>query len=165
MHCKQLSRTSSIGRLMETIKLEVGTGLEFYVSCATIVIRRQRPKPFDRPPMPLETKLWRDCNHSIITWQILGVLGKREELLILLGCPGSTLHCGKGLLIYLVFCFVFFVLFVIVLWLVWQALPMSLNCTLLLAHSVFSNVYISYQSILINRWWFFWAEYNMLPTT
>ena len=42
---------------METLILEVGTGLEFYVSGAKIVIRRQRPKPIERPPMQLETKL------------------------------------------------------------------------------------------------------------
>jgi hypothetical protein len=41
---------------MATLILEVGIGLEFYVSGAKIVIRCQRPKPTERPPMPLETQ-------------------------------------------------------------------------------------------------------------
>jgi hypothetical protein len=56
MHCKQLSRTSSIGRLMATLIIGVGTGLEFYASGAKIVIRYQRTKPYERPPVPLAAK-------------------------------------------------------------------------------------------------------------
>jgi hypothetical protein len=44
-------------------------------------------------------------------------------------------------------------------------LPMSLNCTSLSVHSVFSNVYLSCQAILSKRWLLFRAEYNILLKT
>jgi hypothetical protein len=56
----------AICRFMTTLILEVGAGYEFYVS-GVIIVTRQRPKPFLRPPMPLPTKLWREWNHSIFT--------------------------------------------------------------------------------------------------
>ena len=57
-----------ITQLVDNIPLilEVGAGYELYVS-GVIIVTRQRPKPFLRPPMPLPTKLWREWNHSIFT--------------------------------------------------------------------------------------------------
>ena len=102
----------AIGRFMTTLILEVGTRFEFYISVFIIMITRQRPKPLLPPPMPLPSTLWREWNHSIFFRQILRILGKREELLILRGCLGSPrLFCGCKLFIYLVVCALCFFVF------------------------------------------------------
>jgi hypothetical protein len=110
----------AIGRFMTTLILEVGTRFEFYISVVIIMITRQRPKPLLRPPMPLPTKLWREWNHSIFFRQILRILGKREELLILRGCPGSPPGFLWVQVVHILscLCFVFFCIYVFFLRLV-----------------------------------------------
>ena len=69
------------------------------------------------------------------------------------GFPVGVL-VGSMLLIFLLFCVRFFALFFFVLCLVCQLLPMYLNCSFLIAPSVFSNVYvqIEFTSRKCNIW-------------
>ena len=114
--------------------------------------------------MPLAKQLWRELNHSIITWQILGSYARWRNCLSF--AAAWDLHRVIGvvkvanILMFFALCFSFDSM-----WRVWPMLPMSLNCTLSIVHSVFSNVYVSSQSMLHKRWLLFRAEYSMLLKT
>ena len=114
--------------------------------------------------MPLAKQLWRELNHSIITWQILGSYARGRNCLSF--AAAWDLHRVIGvvkvanILMFFALCFSFDSM-----WRVWPMLPMSLNCTLSIVHSVFSNVYVSSQSMLHKRWLLFRAEYSMLLKT
>jgi hypothetical protein len=60
--------------------------------------------------------------------------------------------------------YVCFVLFVFVLCLACQMLPVSLDCPLFIAHSVFSNVYLSYCILVNHIWWFTYENIYSLMT-
>jgi len=60
-------------------------------------------------------------------------------------------NCSDGVVLFAMFVF---------LHLVWPMLPFSLDCPFLIAHSVFSNVYLSYLLVKINN--FSNSEFKLL---
>jgi hypothetical protein len=72
-----------------------------------------------------------------------------EQTLLLITCIlYMNIWVGSVLLIFLVFYVVFFSLFVFVLCFVYPMLPLSLDCSFLIAPLVFSNVYFLTECIL-----------------